>query len=264
MTKPSTPQRPPRIPKITTGGNASRRLTKDERDYLAGKSRTVRESLERAHRPAGAGVAYGLTPEHRAKVADVVEDETVIPAAGPVKAVKRQRIVPAIDHYKQYFNTEELETFRRFVMDAERATTVNLTIAYDGLAGSAPGPRRGGVSDRNRSAHARFEVLKGALPGQCMEICKNLVLAVRADRMDRAMTMHEVAQSHAPHLKRKDALGCYGAGLLKATAWMLQHVYRNIDKGTRPDSELMVQLWSERRARAETGSRERSSRIIAL
>ncbi|MBC6444607.1 MAG: hypothetical protein GDA50_04135 [Alphaproteobacteria bacterium GM202ARS2] len=251
MTKTAPRTKPPRIPKITAEGHSCRRLTQPERDYLEGRARSARKRLQTVTRESGP--SHGMTAQQLAKAGDQVEQETMVPAQGPVKAVVRQRLTPTIDRYKQYFSASEQEALRRFVDDAERATTVNLTMTYDGIPANAPGPRRGGVSDYNRAAHNRLQIIKGALPERCIEICKHLVLAIRDDAVERELSIHQVAQSHATHLRRKEALGFFGAGLLVATVWMLEYVYRCIDKGTVPDSALMVQLWAERRARAQTG-----------
>ena len=193
---------------------------------------------------------YGPTPEQKAKSPYGFEAEIVIPGSGPVEPVKRHKMRTTVDRYKRYFTDAELQAFSRFILDAERATSFNITANWDGVSGGSSGARSGGVIDINRMAYNRFTEIRRTVPIECWNILHHLVLAVRSENVDRAMTIHEVAQSHAPHLRSKDSLTPFGAALMKATAWVLRDAYEKIDRGTAPNSNAMLQIWKERQALA--------------
>lgn len=203
-------------------------------DELADRRREDRAQQQRPPKASLDRTPYGYA------------DEVVIPAAGKkVPAVKRHKQKTTLDVYKHYFREDELIALARFVYDAEIATTVNVTSNYDGVPATAGHRPAGGVGERNRLAYSRFQWITSQLrtySPNSLDILKQLVLSTRNEQMNRAMTIHEVAKIHAPHLQKREALGAFGAGLLKATAWWLVGLYDQYGKATRPiDQDPAVQ-----------------------
>ena len=230
-----------------------KRINDAERAILDGRVSLPRKRLKAAPAPLeqrslGHSNRFGPTPEQKTKSPYGFEGETVIPGAGPVEPVKRHKMRTTVDRYKRYFTEPEIQAFGRFILDSERATSYNITSNWGDAGGGSSGARSGGVIDINRMSFNRVNEIRRVVPVECWEILHYLVLAVRNEKIDRALTIHEVAQSHAPHLRSKDSLTPFGAALMKATAWVLRDAYDKIDRGTHPDSKAMLQIWQERRA----------------
>ena len=205
-------------------------ISDEERAYLAGQS------------------AFAPTKEQVAKAPYGYEAEVIAPGGRGVPPVERHKQRSTLDTFRKYFDEEDLQAFARFCFDAEAATKHNLTSHWDKSLDGVRGPRHGGVYDRSRLAYLRFEEVKARLPRQCRELCEKLVLAVRSEQLNRQLSMQEATTKYAPHLKTPKMLGAFGAGLLKATAWILRETYYQIDHGQPRDSTIMQQLWRERRA----------------
>lgn len=184
------------------------------------------------------------------------ETEVVVPRAGKrVPAVKRHKVRSTIDLYGKYFQLDEVHAMQLYCDDAERATRHNLTISYDGNGGGSAGPRDGGVAERNRLAHCRLVEVESRLAEVSpngLAVLRALVLSRRYEPEGRPLTIHEVAHFFAPHLTEKKTLGSFGAGLLKATAWVLVGIYQEFHRETRPRRSAVEQAKRQRQARRQT------------
>lgn len=165
------------------------------------------------------------TPERKAKEPEgmtsiVVRRGTAYRPAETVHMIKEP-----IDIYRQHFDAEELWVAEQFVRDYEAASTYRITSNYDGMSGSVPGPRSGGVTDYHRERYVRFSEILRALDDNTKSVLIWLVLCVRAEAAGRPPTVQEVGAA-VTAFKQEHALRGVGVGLMKMAIWQLAKLYK--------------------------------------
>jgi hypothetical protein len=162
-------------------------------------------------------------PERRAKELDGFDAKVV--TAGNIHREPEisHKTREPVDVYRKHFTAEEVMAAEQFCRDAHApffaATT---TSQYDGMPRSSPGPRSGGVADRNHEAYGRFrKVLESVTPGDRKALLA-LVLSLRSEITGRGTTIHELARDRGASYTDQASLAKVGLGLLKAA---LEHTY---------------------------------------
>ena len=169
------------------------------------------------------------TYEREGKAAHGFAEVVLRSETGRYTTTKRER--SPIEAHQKSFSEAELHVAAMFVADAEAATRVNITAAYDGAPRAVSGPRAGGVIDKRREAHARFYAMKKAIgdDSEFWMIAERMVLEHRHEATGKGMSMAELG---ALLLGLKHEATCRGGGIVgtKATLWRLAEEYR---KGVR-------------------------------
>lgn len=165
------------------------------------------------------------TPERMAKESEgmlsvVVRQGTAYRPAETVHKVKEP-----VDIYRAHFTAEELWVAEQFVRDFEAASSHRITANYDGMSGSTPGPRTGGVADYQRERYVRFAEILRQLDDNTKSVLIWLVLCVRSEAAGRPPTVQEVGAA-VTAFKHKEAIRGVGVGLMKATIWQLAKLYK--------------------------------------
>jgi hypothetical protein len=164
------------------------------------------------------------TPESKAKEPDGMTSLVVRQGTAYRPAETLHKIKEPVDVYKVHFTAEELWTVEQFVRDFEAASSYRITANYDGMSGSTPGPRSGGVTDHHRERYVRFSEILRALDDNTKSVLIWLVLCVRSEAAGRPPTVQEVGAA-VTAFKHKEAIRGVGVGLMKATIWQLQKLY---------------------------------------
>jgi hypothetical protein len=161
------------------------------------------------------------TPERAAKESGFVK-KVETPGNIYKEPEVSHKIKQPVEVYENYLTPEEIQAAEMIARDAHTLFAASsVTANYEGGSRSVPGPRHGGVADRNVDAYRRFEyVLKNITPGDRKAILA-LVLLLRSELSGRTTTMHEFARLRGANYA-KEAAEKVALGLLKAA---LEHVY---------------------------------------
>lgn len=208
-------------------------------DYVSGKTVENPPQKKKAKEPPPKPLPSpnDPTPERKAKEAEgmlsvVVRQGTPFRPAETIHKIKEP-----VDIYRQHFTAEELWVAEQFVRDYEAASTYRITSNYDGMSGSVPGPRSGGVTDHHRERYVRFSEILRALDDNTKSVLIWLVLCVRAEAAGRPPTVQEVGAA-VTAFKQEHALRGVGVGLMKMAVWQLSKLYKrdraNSLSGVRP------------------------------
>lgn len=165
------------------------------------------------------------TPERKAKEAEGMTSVVVRQGTAYRPAETVHKIKEPIDVYRQHFDAEELWVAEQFVRDYEAASTYRITANYDGVSGSTPGPRAGGVTDYHRERYVRFSEILRQLDDNTKSVLIWLVLCVRAEAAGRPPTVQEVGAA-VTAFKHKEAIRGVGVGLMKMAIWQLAKLYK--------------------------------------
>lgn len=194
------------------------------------KVREAQKRLETEGNPLGINVRERTervspqpTVQREAKARNGFADVILREQSGRYVPTRRER--SPMELHAKCFSEDELFIAAQFINDAEVATRVNITAAYDGSPRQVSGPRSGGVPDKNRMAHMRFTNVWGSLPAQFQNVAKWLVLEVRRESTGESVTVADIG-SEVCGIRDKATARGIGVGLLKATLWRIGELYR--------------------------------------
>ena len=194
------------------------------------KVRTAQQNLLTQGNPlgiTGRGIGDRVstlpTYEREAKSGHGMTEVVLRSPTGRLSATKRER--SPIEAHQKSFTEEELYIAALFVADAEMATRVNVTAAYDGAPRQVAGPRAGGVIDRHRQAHIRFYKALSEMDEKFRHVAKWLVLEVRRENTGETASVGDIG-AELTGLKHEATCRGVGLGMLKATLWRIGEVYR--------------------------------------
>ena len=205
------------------------------RDEALQKVRIAQQNLLTQGNPLGI-VGRGIgdrvstlpTYEREAKSGHGMTEVVLRSPTGRLSATKRER--SPIEAHQKSFTEEELYIAALFVADAEMATRVNVTAAYDGAPREVAGPRAGGVIDRHRQAHVRFYKALSEMDEKFRHVAKWLVLEVRRENTGETASVGDIG-AEMTGLKHVETCRGVGLGMLKATLWRIGEVYRREMRG---------------------------------
>lgn len=100
------------------------------------------------------------------------------------------------------------------------------------MPGSNPHGRHGGVADKYRSRYLRFMDSMERIPEQGRAVLLYLVLNVRSEATGRPATVQDIGKQLGG-ARTNDLARGIGIGLLKATLWSLQCIYRELEQERR-------------------------------
>lgn len=148
------------------------------------------------------------------------------------------RVQLPVDSYRRHFKQDQIDASLMFCHDAIVAESHNVTASYDGGTRSTPGPRSGGVNDRQRESYIRYHAIRGLLTDDERLLADNLVLGVKRERTGRSMSIQEVARVLGSNYADDPSNMKVGIGLLKGTLTRLYHEYLRYQVETRRSRKL--------------------------
>ena len=207
---------------------------------------------QRSQRANAAQETIGPTPERLAKAG--AYEEILVPIKEDTTRTTQKvgMVRSAFETHKEKLTEEEVTALTKALQDFFLAehTSSRLTASYgEGTGGSAPGPRHGGVPDRNREAASRVALIRHKFHSEYIRVFDSLVRETKA-------RLQDAGRAHS-HWRDEATTKGFGMGLLKATAWRFLEFYleqRALDgRKVRTEAEVRaaLQVWREQRARKE-------------
>lgn len=178
------------------------------------------------------------TPELVQRMGGRLVAETVIPAAGPVKALNRHRTRSVLEVYAKHL-TDELVVFRMAYDDAMAVEAYRgMTMNYGGASGGGrPWEKLGGYANASETAKERamrFGWIIAHLSRIEQEALHWLILELRSPGMDTLPSISDAGRRWVPSLNHEPTCRGVSIGVLKCLGASLKRLY-TIDRGmTRP------------------------------
>lgn len=203
----------------------SKNITREITVYTGRKRPKKKEASPPPVREAAPGTP---TPERLSKESTKLATTEVKSGNVYKEAEVAHKIREPVEVYRKHFTNEEVQAAEDFCRDAHALFfSASVTANYDSDVKSVPGPRSGGVTDRNRDAYLRFKsVLERVTPGDRKALLA-LVLNLRSEMTGKATSMHEFASIRGTEYATKEDLAKVGLGLLKAALEHTHEAYRD-------------------------------------
>jgi hypothetical protein len=165
------------------------------------------------------------TPERVSKAPYGFQRATVVPAAGPVKALQSHREKTALDAAAKYIGDHDMRVIESFLRDAEFATRVNITTNYERGGNAVRGPRDGSAawSEPYREAHTRFYWILSHLDHETRQDLKDLVLCWR--HQDGTLSSLSDVGQRLTGLTDKQTTKFVAVGAIKVIIRWLRYLY---------------------------------------
>ena len=189
------------------------------------------------------------TPERLAKEAGEFAKVVVVPGNTYNEPHVAHRAQLPVDSHRRHFTQKELDAAEMICRDAIAAASQNVTANYDGGTRSTPGPRAGGVNDRQRESFIRFCDVYRKLTENEKLMVRKLVLGVHSEHTGRAASIHDIARSLGATYADAASLAKVGLGLLKGVLDRTYEEYR-IHEMDKHKSRKLTEIEETNRAKA--------------
>lgn len=190
------------------------------------------------------------TPERIAKEAGELAKVVVVPGNAYHEPHVVHRVQLPVDSHRRHFTQAQIDAAEMICRDAIAAAgSQGITANYDGGARSTPGPRSGGVSDRQRDTFIRFCNVYGKLTEDEKYLVRKLVLGVYSERTGRTTPIHEIARELGATYADAASNAKVGLGLLKAVLGRVYEEYRVYQIENR-QSRKLTEVEQDNRAKA--------------
>ena len=223
----------------------SKDITREIAAYVGKK----RPKKERPPPPAREPAPGTPTPERASKESEEFAKVVVVPGNAYKEPHVAHRVQLPVDSYRRHLKQEQIDAGLMFCHDAIAKDSQSVTANYDGSTRSTPGPRSGGVNDRQRESYIRYHDIYGKLTDDERLLIDNLVQGVKSERMGRSLSMQEIARILGSDYADDASNTKVGLGLLKAALTRLYHEYLRYQVVTR-QSRKLTEIEESNRAKA--------------
>lgn len=230
------------------------RLSKDVTREIAAYVGKKHPKKERPPPPAREPAPGTPTPERISKEPEEFAKVVVVPGNTYKEPHVVHRAQLPADSHRRHFKQAQIDAGLMFCHDAIAAEAQNVTANYDGGARSTPGPRSGGVNDRQRESYIRHRDIYNRLTDDERLLIDNLVLGVKRERTGRSMSMQELARLLGSSYADDASNAKVGLGLLKAALTRLYHEYLRYQVEAK-SSRKLTEIEERNRMKALKGPR---------
>lgn len=189
------------------------------------------------------------TPERISKEPEEFAKVVVVPGNAYTEPHVVHRVQLPVDSYRRHLKQAQIDAGLMFCQDAIAKDSQAVTANYDGSTRSTPGPRSGGVNDRQRESYIRYHDIYGKLTDDERLLVDNLVQGVKRERTGRPMSMQELARLLGSDYADDASNTKVGLGLLKGALTRLYHEYLRYQVATR-QSRKLTEIEETNRAKA--------------
>ena len=228
----------------------SKDITREIAAYVGKK----RPKKERPPPPAREPAPGTPTPERISKESEELAKVVVVPGNAYKEPHVVHRVQLPVDSYRRHLKQTQIDAVLMFCHDAIAKDSQSVTANYDGSTRNTPGPRSGGVNDRQRESYIRYHDIYGKLTDDERLLIDNLVQGVKSELMGRSLSMQQIARILGSDYADDASNTKVGLGLLKGALTRLYHEYLRYQVVTR-QSRKLTEIEEANRMKALKGPR---------
>lgn len=167
------------------------------------------------------------TPQREFKSGHGMADVVLQEPSGRYVTTRRER--SPIDALAKSFSEEELFYAALYVRDAQVGEARAATASYDGMPRQVAGPRAGGVPDKLRMAHNRYQYVQRHMESEFRHVAKWLLEEVRRESTGSTASVADIGHELTlGAIKDKAMAKGVGLGMLKGTIWRIRELYQKM------------------------------------